>query len=961
MQRPLDSETSILFRQPLAPIRSMDARHSIDDLKLVFSSSYTSLSAARSYSDNDDERHSFYQRRKYSVPALTISRLPHGRRRSRNSPVISASHTLNRSYHGSQRRTSLPALHFHEAKVATLRLETPLPNGDAIPDDIYRQLKTYTFGSPDSQRVTHEDQYINEDDDEKIRDSRAKRRNTSSGLSKESLSTTPSIRPQSSLSSFSSEGIVIGELQTDNQSEPDWNTVMNDTASGRTSTRPSSSLDSASVRSEPRRSSIVSQPVLRRQSRSANELKSDIDQVDIAKTPTQTSFRSTSQQPLFDWSKNNASSNATGSSDQAYIGFDLPFIFNSQNRNPSAMPKSSSHAKGNVESTSFQPLSLDSPSMISLTGVVQSTPLKGQASSGNIFSRLKAKVKQTLPQHEDTFMKHIMDPEWTFRPMSQSEYHSRIRDHDSGHKLVDSPEGWSCQPIGEFIVFKMWMPNNSIPVPPPNVKPPHCNQLRIHRLMDSPSTGSTPLVIVHRHSQVQGFSLYRYASQATTDAILLAPKHVLRQYTRTRSTRSLKTHGLIEDVKPPLVPRQSSATDRHNSEGTNGPSAVIGGLDRPSAFTTNRPIYSDQQMLFSPEPSRPPTASSMGTDHSLSVITDSSKTLEYPRIISSSEYILSSEPSSPRSPRFSTSHAEAFAMIPDYIPAATSAHPQTLHGQKSTFGWLKAFSSKPSLHKDPREPSSPATDEEEELKKGDFVGPWVKIAPRADRVEAERQVKQVSESFECVGLIPPHEKRKKRRNNNNTTVEECAALEKISSDSMCMLLPLWSEQIETPLSSHASLSGKSIRSGQSSMSKPSVPLEDRKYLLVSYVPHEEEVSNKRRRSPGGNTSPHSNYTQAFHATGEILTYGDLRSSGLRLPQKGFCVNGTSAITISQEQKPHVLAVCPNRQDGVMIDHEALEAFGFVETSPEGARLSEMGKAVAEMVWCGCITLVTFMS
>lgn len=409
-------------------------------------------------------------------PLSTISRLPHGRRRSRNSPVISASHTLNRSYHGSQRRTSLPALHFHETKVATLHLETPLPNGDAIPDDIYRQLRTYTFGSPDSQRVTQEDQYINEDDDEKIQDSRAKRRNTSNGLSKDSLLTTPSIRPQSSLSSFSSDGIVVGELQTDNQSEPDWNTVMNDIASSRTPTRPSSSLDGASVRSEPRCPSLVSQPVLRRHSRSANELKSDIDQVDIARTPTQASFRSTPQQPMFDWSKTNASSSATAS-DQAYSGFDLPFIFNSQGRNPSAMPKSSNHVKGNVtESTSFQPLSFDSPSMISLTGVVRSTPLKGQTPSGNIFSRLKAKVKHTLPPHEDTFMKHIMDPEWTFRRMSQPEYHSRIRDHEGGHKLMESPEGWSCQPIGEFIVYKMWMPNHSIPAPP----------RMLHYLLDSP-------------------------------------------------------------------------------------------------------------------------------------------------------------------------------------------------------------------------------------------------------------------------------------------------------------------------------------------------------------------------------------------------------------------------------------------------------------------------------------------
>lgn len=457
------------------------------------------------------------------------------------------------------------------------------------------------------------------------------------------------------------------------------------------------------------------------------------------------------------------------------------------------------------------------------------------------------------------------------------------------------------------------------------------------------------------------------------DSILLATKSVLRQYTRTRSTRSLRTHGLMDDVKSSPVTRQSYMVDHYDSKGTKGPSSVIGGLDRPSAFSTNHPAllgHSDQGGLASSEPSRPTTASSVGTDRSLSLITDSSKTLDYPQVISSSEHILSaqsSEPSSPRSPRFSTSHAEAFAMITDPIPIVPSTHPNTIsvsHAQKSPFGWFKAFSSKPSLHKDSKEPSSPSTDEEEDLKKeGDFVGPWLKIAPRADCVEAERQVKQVSYSFECVGLIPPHEKKKmnKRRASNNSAVEECEALRRIASDNMCMLLPLWPERMETPLSSHASFSGRSFGSGHPSLNKSTLRLEDRKYLLVSYVSRE-EVSNKRRRSQNGGSPLNSNYTEAFHATGQILSYEDLRSSGFRLPEKGLCVNTTTkTISLPQEKKPHVLAICPNKQAGVMILHEALDAFGFVEPNPEGARLSEMGKAVAEMVWCGCITLMTFMS
>lgn len=344
-------------------------------------------------------------------------------------------------------------------------------HGDAIPEDIYRQyrqLTTYTFGSPDIQRVGQhpaEDYHPNDDEDEKLRDSRAKRRNTS-GLSKDSLLTsTPSIKPRSSLSSFSSNGIAVGEAQMDNQSEPDWNTVLNDAAS-----RPPSSLDSISICSEPRRPSITSLPILRRQSRSADELKSSIDQADLARTPTQTSFHSTSQRPAFDWSKPNVSNTAETSNAnyQAYNGFNLSFIFDHHVQKPSTSLKPSNHVRHNVaETIGFQPLPLDIAPMISMSGVVQPSPLKGQSSTGNLFSRLKAKVKHSSSPNEDTFMQHIMDdPEWTFRRIPQPEYSPKVKDHENGHKRSDGPEGWWCEPVGKFTVCKTWTPSRSVPVPP---------------------------------------------------------------------------------------------------------------------------------------------------------------------------------------------------------------------------------------------------------------------------------------------------------------------------------------------------------------------------------------------------------------------------------------------------------------------------------------------------------------
>src|ERR1700753_542518 len=82
-----------------------------------------------------------------------------------------------------------------------------------------------------------------------------------------------------------------------------------------------------------------------------------------------------------------------------------------------------------------------------------------------------------------------------------------------------------------------------------------------------------PGVIVHKHSQAKAFSIFRSyglfrpkqpqkPAQGsrhldTSQSILLATKNVQEQYTSTKTTGRLKTHGLLEEQSTP-TPSQPS-------------------------------------------------------------------------------------------------------------------------------------------------------------------------------------------------------------------------------------------------------------------------------------------------------------------------------------------------------------------------------------------------------------------
>ena len=575
-----------------------------------------------------------------------------------------------------------------------------------------------------------------------------------------------------------------------------------------------------------------------------------------------------------------------------------------------------------------------------------------------------------------------------------------------------------------------------------------------------------PRVLVHRHSRAQAFSIFRAHRLQTqkkvisTDSVLLAVKGVLRDYTRTESTRALKTHGLTDDGNTRSHQSRHGSSSSGNSpqersqRQSNGRPHVktMSDADTTASSTVNHRRLtasvnssvasqssesSWQTMTFRSIPqsdvSRPTTASSSSISRPSSVaFTESSN----PNFTSVSSGIDDIPPvphwdlSFPRSPRSSTSHAEAFAMIdldshdmdwynhrndsgaftsfsttrvgpPHAAPLPRAATPSPPHVQRSSFGLgeriKRAFGSKHQHSQ--KEPGSPSTDDGEDEPKtasqdGMFAPPWLTVARRSDKEQHERMIRTLNDSFESVGLIPPQDKKKSSRSRTHKGSKgEDSVLDDVPDDSMCMLLPLWPEETDTVNQSryHGPSSKVAHHSTRHSVSHTSsstaVPLQDRRFLLVYYCHHLKDQpsadnggNNKKRRRPqtAGERPHHTSHAKPsavpgpFFAAGRLLTYENVRSSGMRLPEQGLSVNGPIAEAAMAVPIPtpltassdgfEVIAFCQGKGTGVSLIHEGLVKLGLVDPhdNDENAKLSEVGRAIVEMVWCGCISLMSIM-
>ena len=243
----------------------------------------------------------------------------------------------------------------------------------------------------------------------------------------------------------------------------------------------------------------------------------------------------------------------------------------------------------------------------------------GFAAFGLSFGR-DADRRPSVATAEDTFLWHLQRndanyalrlEEWTFGKEKADASGPRLSGLTAGGVAAPTIgpgtyELWRCHVVGRFNVERLALPCSSQfrlrdvsvfwnvaltanffpPSQSPSFSPladspkPPQHRMYIKHIPDpySMNRRGGPGVIVHKHSQAKAFSIFRAhdlfktkqnkkPGQAgrhldTSQSILLATKSVQEQYTSTKTTGRLKTHGLLEErptsTPPQLQPSEGS-------------------------------------------------------------------------------------------------------------------------------------------------------------------------------------------------------------------------------------------------------------------------------------------------------------------------------------------------------------------------------------------------------------------
>ncbi|EKM54405.1 uncharacterized protein PHACADRAFT_258231 [Phanerochaete carnosa HHB-10118-sp] len=663
----------------------------------------------------------------------------------------------------------------------------------------------------------------------------------------------------------------------------------------------------------------------------------------------------------------------------------------------------------------------------------------------------------TVNSGEDAFTRHVRDwdslyntrrIEWSFRPEStdgRGPHRMPLTPTTSENRHQNMQPGaqelWRQAYVGRFKVDRVKMNPDHPPKAPQQ-------RLNVRHVTDPFSKGNKlggPGSVIHKHSRAIAFSIFRNHSlfsrshrqhkqpMHTSISILLANKKVQEQYTSTRTTSRLNSHGLLEDVGTIETSTSfsqtrtmvSSAISARSRPGT--PHAPADGSqsegyvsDQRGQCSTTRggsaPAESSSSRSPTLPPSVPPPTQSNMSSHSSALSSSSIDASEMIRVSGDSfsqgeastmadrnstlvgqsvttitsrsrrnSLDVDDEDSPPR-----TSHAEAFATVDSSYFERTRTDRRmeepSSHGLVQSLRRKLLGSSKGSS-KSPQSTMPPALPRE-----GNYTPPWLTMAPRSKQEERERVIQNLNESFKDVGLLPTarisnkasSSKGKRSRHPNVTTI-----FENVPADSLYMLLPLWpgdtdpaSENGEDPASSF-------------------VPVEERQYLLVYYVPFEEKIEEKksdqkkRARADTRSIATASSMTlndrdriislRCFKAVARLVSYIDLRETGVRVPSFGLSVTGSLKEATRylpppsiREEKLDDIAIgsCMGRERGVEFYPEGLQKLGLCmptlnpprqptsETDvveEEEVLLTPIGRAAVEMAWLGCMAVTSFTS
>ena len=572
----------------------------------------------------------------------------------------------------------------------------------------------------------------------------------------------------------------------------------------------------------------------------------------------------------------------------------------------------------------------------------------------------------------------------------------------------------------------------------------------MRHISDPYSKGNTlggPGSVIHKHSRAIAFSIFRNHSlfsrshrqhkqpMHTSISILLANKKVQEQYTSTRTTSRLNSHGLLEDVgtmgtltsysqtktmvSSTISTRSRPTTPRVPGDGSQSEGYVSdqrGQTSSPRAGSA--PAESSSSRSSTLPPSAPPmtqksisshssalSSSSIGASETTRVSGDSTHsqsdasatTDRTPTLVSQSVTTIATrsrrssldmddEDSPPR-----TSHAEAFATVDssyfEHMRTRTDRRVEepSSHGLVSVFR-RKFLGSAKGNSKSSQSTMPPA------VPQGNYTPPWLTMAPRSKQEERERVIQNLNESFKDVGLLPTarvshkssSSKGKRPKHPNTTTI-----FENVPADSLYMLLPLWPGETD-PASSETREDPASYF----------VPIEERQYLLVYYVPFDEKADKKsdhkkRARSDTRSIATASSVTvndrdriislRSFKVIARLVSYADLRETGVRVPAFGLSVTGSLKEATCHLPPPEIreqslddiiIGHSLSREKGVEFVPEGLQKLGLCmptltpqpqptsETDmpeEEDVVLTPIGRAAVEMAWLGCMAVTSFGS
>ncbi|KIM69700.1 hypothetical protein SCLCIDRAFT_1208208 [Scleroderma citrinum Foug A] len=706
------------------------------------------------------------------------------------------------------------------------------------------------------------------------------------------------------------------------------------------------------------------------------------------------------------------------------LGFDLPYILQSK------------HSEGSIHSLaqySFVQPSNPQPSGSSLSRFSAIAPFDRRSStvtnsSEDAFTNLLRK-QGTLSAIEAQWLYQCRKVE--FPPKRKKGQHTRtpsnislssqpILNTDlkvlSKTMCVGQLEHWSCPNIGDFKVDRAVLEHEG---------KPDQHRLNVRHTRDSHSKNTCvgPSTLVHKHSRAIAFTIFRSFTLnngqragthiTTSTGVMLASKMVQMQYTSTKTTRQLITHGLLDDSRGPKgghgrmrdpndnhkqpVPEETAKAASSKGKGKKKDKSLSSGDSNPMQYSP----LSSQESASSRQTASMPAASSSRVQliPRLRHATSQPVSLLAPVPLTDSVEVPESggdriQPPSPNRKQYGSGDSDE-ERVPARTPhaealGALDAH--TIEHYRSRFNRPNADSGASLTTRFLRVLRGPSRAAGVSPSVSVYRPPWIVTADREIQAENDRLINDLDKSFKDVGLLHTQPSKSSSKASSKRKVIP-DVLADIPDDCLCMLLPLWVGEIDR----------RGLESDWSETSTATTALtltvpENRYYLLVWYVPWADEKGKKPEQQVEMKKSkalPHTNddsgvdaepkpFTlRSFRVNARVVHYDELRHSGVRAPSTGLAINGPvweamndldfPAVRQDERTRSSVVCQCSGRNHGFSFDPHGLAQLGLcdVETSgPVSERdgdeeptqtfsFTAIGKAAVEMIWLGCLAVTSF--